>query len=264
MAEIKEVKPGYEDEQLAASYYFYSEYDPSEHFEYNIPFLKDGTTIDAVQFEKNRRNAFAKAVEYHFSFEQVLPREADDYIKLYRMRSDVINNTNNLVFTEGVSAFQNVTEKYFINNIVPSLALLPIKTVQISGDNGLAIDPDATHADTPYSRYMGQYDYSKMSLSDLKELYNHWTTDQGTLYQNATQWNKYCYDNALFCRIKRPNKSNNSSVFVSPYDFRKTLRLVNSVFNFKLPVEEGWYIYSKQNKKWEYIDFKKEAVNNNG
>lgn len=261
MAEIKEVKPGYEDEQLAASYYFYSEYDPTKHFEYNIPFLKDGIRIDATQLELNRKNAYAKAIEYHFSFEQVLPKEDDDYIKLYRPIA--ITNDSNLIFIEGKNDFQNITKSYFENNILPLLQELSIKTVQISGTQGLGIDPESTEAETPYSRYMGQYDYSQMSLNDLQELYNQWTTDQGTLYQDATQWNKYCYENALFCQIKRPTKGE-SEAYVSPYDFRKVLRLVNSIFGFKLPVEEGWYKFSKTKKKWEYIEFQEEVVNNNG
>lgn len=270
MPEIKEVKPSYNGIQEASARYFYSEYDPATHFEYKIPFLEDGLTIDEIELNRDydvenhkkggpKLVAYQKAMEHHFSFEQILPKEADDFIKLYRPKLALGELSDfNYDFTQ-------ITEENFDNNWDSILQILPTKSAQI---NEIA---QVCDLDTK--------DYSEMTYAQLQEMYDEWQEylESHPQYINATKKNQHCYECALYCRIKRPylldsngnlvlekdDEGNiivpNQYAYVSPYEFRRILRLVNQVFNFKLPVEEGWYKYSKATKRWEFITFKQEG-----
>jgi len=113
-----------------------------------------------------------------------------------------------------------------------------------------------------------------MTYEELREIYEDWNNflEHNTQFIDATNWNKHCYECATYCKIYRPRKIDENGrlipiyddkgqiipdkyEYVSPYEFRRYLRLINSIFGFKLPVEEGWYKYNKQTKKWEAIVF---------
>lgn len=241
MAEIHEVPWQQSPAQLVSQYYFYSDYNPVEHFTYNIAFQENGTDPDIETTNENKRKAFAKAIEYHFSFEQVFPKEQEDFITLYVPKLD--NNNNLIDFDFGAkNKYKLMTKIQFENQYLTYLTKL----------NTLS----KNFYDVADERNMEYDDYKDRSLNDLKDLYNMWTQQAG--YENATLINQHCYDTALYCKIYRPQKFG-SSEYVSPYEFRRVLRMVNKIFNFKLPVEEGWYMYNKQTKKWELIEFKEEV-----
>lgn len=256
MPEIKEVKPSYDGSPSAASYYFYSEYDPATHFEYKIAFEKDGININSEEYVKNKLAAYRKVIEHHFSFEQVLPKEATDFITFYRP------NYTNYSPLDYNFKFENITQKNFEDNLktafnTPIILKIPTKSDYISNI--------ATST-------LLEKDYSEMTMEELKNLYLY-----SKHYIDATNINKHAYACANYCQICRPIKVDdqgqpihekdkdgkdipNKYEYVSPYEFRKYIRLINSIFNFKLPVEEGWYKYNKETKKWEYIQFKQEVT----
>lgn len=279
MAEIH-VVPGSSESQLISQYYFYSDYNPAEHFTYNRVFKEDGITEDIDPLTgtpENERKAFAKVLEYHLSFEQVLPKENNNYIEFYRP----------LYSNNEFSDYLNIAEKDYVNieedDLLPKLEKLPIKS-QLTGL--IKID-----------RQMDE-EYSKMDLSELIALYNNLNTQQmSVIYSDATRRNIHTYNCALYCRIERPIRvfcenggkiikqavdSNNNPLwypdsttaikytdkngnilvkngqypvicYINAFDFRKNLRLINSTLGTKIPVEEGWYRYDKLDKKWKYI-----------
>ena len=242
--------------QYISSYYFYSDYDPVKHFEYNIVFDEDGTTVNEEKTLDKQKEALAKVLEYHFSFEQVLPKEYVDYIKFYA--PTIINNK--------MSDYDLVERNYLEvteSELLSMNQILPIRSRLI----GLV----AEEGDM-------EKDYSEMTYEELLQFYS----DYNNLpqYLDATRINQHSYECAVYCRIERPIKlfkeagtgnwipkqatddegnpiyddqGNPVYVTVNGFDFRKNLSLVNSIFQFKLPREEGWYRYNKLNKKWEYL-----------
>lgn len=264
--------------QLVASQYFYTDYDPTNHFTYNIVF-NENNQKDNAKTNDNQLDAFRQVVEHHFSFEQVLPKENTEYVQFY---TPIYNNGIPQDYT-GIAEidYLNITETELLQKVFK----IPTK-VEFSGQ--VKID-----------RQM-EKDYNEMTLNELKNLYNSLKGEEP--YVDATRWNIHCYQCALYCRVERPvaisfKKTNNNSYtkeitqaidsnnqpmwyssaaeaikytdlngaiitknnkypiinYTNPFEFRQSLNIINSIFKTKIPSEDGWYRYDKLDKKWKFI-----------
>lgn len=258
MPGIKQVKPNYENMAMAAGY-FYSEYDPITHFEYKMPFLSDGITPDLEELNRDyditthkggpKIIAYQKAVEHHFNFEQILPKTNTNFVTFYRPQYIQENNEYEPAIPLDYDFhFDQITETNFELMKDTILDELPIYSATL-----FTIEQYGTL----------DKEFSEMNYSQLNSLLERW--DQILVdhpeFIDATNKNKHIYECALYCKVKRPKKEG-SSELIDPYNFRRILRLVNKVFTFNIPVEEGWYKYDKVKKKWELIIFKEESDNN--
>ena len=253
--------------QKVSSYYFYTDYDPTKHFEYRVVF-NENNTINQAETLDNQRDAFQEAVEYHLLFEQPIPAENTDYVNFY-IPSYIQADPQDYVDMAQID-YAEVTE----NDLLSKVVKLPTKS-QITGQVG--IDKNLTK------------DFSDMTLAELEDVVS------GSIepYTDASKKNKHLYQCALYCRVERPIKlvkhnnewmakqvidENGQGIFQNTYtyksqsgadliknskkpeivytngfEFRKTLGLLNQTLHTKIPTEEGWYRYDKFEKKWIYL-----------
>lgn len=89
---LPQVVPNADDnsEEKVASYYYYSQYDPTQHFEYEIAFKEDGRTKDMEQTSLNKSEAFEQALEYHWGFCQPFPYEFSNLLKFYALPNEAV------------------------------------------------------------------------------------------------------------------------------------------------------------------------------
>lgn len=282
MAEIC-VCPNYDDQnQKASSYYFYSTYNPAEHFEYKLVFEKDGETIDEKETNKNKAKAYAKAIEYHFLQEQVLPVYQDNkqYFNFYipKLNNEGLPLDYNYDFSSVTEAQLPVNdlfnELYIKTDTLHNILILrnyqyyayvqdPQGTYMfdeeigwyrlINSEDNLELILNRYIKDTN-QRLTADEDITSMNIYKLIDVYNCIQDISTDNYKDATNINKHAYNTATYVHITRPQGEDG-------YHFVRCIKNVNQVFQFKLPTDIGWYKYNKITKKWEYIELK-EATSN--
>lgn len=199
----EQIIPELSGQQNSASYYFYTTYDASKHFNYAVAFQANGTDIDNEETLKNKKQAFIDTLEYHLSFEQVLPTANNDFITFYRpiYKGNQIAGNNdskpldyeecewNGYHSEDLAKvdYVDVTEEKLLKAIVP----LPTK-VRLLGQ----VQKERSIPESGLT--------PEMSVQDLATFYGFIISESSEPYFDATRWNKHCSNCATYCRIERP------------------------------------------------------------